>query len=209
MKPCSILFLAILGTLLLLTACGGSNGTPAADGGNAVSVTARTVTIPAGDTDCPFGGSLVETGIDENGNGLLDNNEVDNTEKVCNGADGSNGLNSLVAINEEPAGANCTDGGIKIETGLDANGNDTLDAGEVARLSYVCNVGPVAILSNDEFVTGSWSFQRLSLVPTSAAPATPAAGMIYYDEDDDEFCFYSGSQWVLLGGAVAIGSQCM
>ncbi len=205
MKPCSILFLV---SLLLLTACGGSNSTPAADGGNAVSVTARTVTIPVGDTDCPFGGSLVETGVDENGNGLLDNNEVDNTEKVCNGADGSNGLNSLVAINEEPAGANCSDGGIKIETGLDANGNNTLDASEVARLSYACNAGPVAILSNDEFVTGSWSFQRFSLVPTSPAPATPTTGMIYFDSDDNEFCFYNGVTWVLLGGAIAIGSQC-
>ena len=30
-------------------------------------------------------------------------------------------------------------GGVKIETGLDANANNTLDAGEVAQTKYVCN----------------------------------------------------------------------
>ncbi|MGK5092466.1 hypothetical protein WDW89_10700 [Deltaproteobacteria bacterium TL4] len=42
----------------------------------------------AGDTTCPNGGIQVDTGIDENKNGLLDANEVDTSEKVCNGAAG-------------------------------------------------------------------------------------------------------------------------
>ena len=44
-----------------------------------------------GDTDCPNGGVLVETGIDENGNGVLDAAEVEDTPKVCNGKDGNDG----------------------------------------------------------------------------------------------------------------------
>jgi hypothetical protein len=57
------------------------------------------------------------------------------------GTNGSNGLNALIKTTAEPAGANCTNGGSKIETGLDANGNGVLDVGEVNVLhtSYVCN----------------------------------------------------------------------
>jgi hypothetical protein len=58
-----------------------------------------------------------------------------------NGTNGSNGLNALIKTTAEPAGANCTYGGTKIETGLDANMNGVLDAGEInaAQTTYVCN----------------------------------------------------------------------
>ncbi len=74
---------------LLLTACGGGGkqdnpGTPEA---GQSSTAARTSVLAANDPDCPNGGILVETGIDSNGNGVLDNDEVDNAEKVCNGID--------------------------------------------------------------------------------------------------------------------------
>jgi hypothetical protein len=59
------------------------------------------------------------------------------------GANGTNGLNALIKTTTEPAGANCPNGGTKIETGLDANGNGVLDAGEVnsSQTKYVCNGG--------------------------------------------------------------------
>ena len=43
-----------------------------------------------------------------------------------------------------PPGSSCTYGGQKIETGLDANGDNVLDSGEVnpAATSYICNAGP-------------------------------------------------------------------
>ena len=74
---------------LLLAACGGGGkqdnpGTPEA---GQPSTAARTSVLAANDPDCPNGGILVETGIDTNGNGVLDNDEVDNAEKVCNGID--------------------------------------------------------------------------------------------------------------------------
>ncbi len=40
---------------------------------------------------CPNGGVKIEMGIDENGNGTLDAEEIDKTEYVCNGSDGSKG----------------------------------------------------------------------------------------------------------------------
>lgn len=58
-----------------------------------------------------------------------------------NGTNGTNGKNTLVKTTTETAGANCTTGGVKIEYGLDANGNGTLDISEInATLTkYVCN----------------------------------------------------------------------
>jgi hypothetical protein len=57
------------------------------------------------------------------------------------GATGQNGLNALIKTTSEAAGANCANGGTMIETGLDANGNGVLDAGEVnvSETQYVCN----------------------------------------------------------------------
>jgi hypothetical protein len=57
------------------------------------------------------------------------------------GDDGENGKTALVNTTAEPAGINCTTGGIKIEAGLDANANGVLDANEInaSQTKYVCN----------------------------------------------------------------------
>lgn len=59
------------------------------------------------------------------------------------GTPGADGKPALVATTTEPAGANCATGGVRMQWGLDANGNGTLDTGEVnaALTRYVCN-GP-------------------------------------------------------------------
>ena len=58
-----------------------------------------------------------------------------------NGTNGVDGKNTLTKTTTEAAGANCTTGGVKIEYGLDANNNGTLDVSEInATLTkYVCN----------------------------------------------------------------------
>ncbi len=58
------------------------------------------------------------------------------------GVNGNNGLNALINTTTEPAGVNCANGGTKIETGLDANGNGILDQSEVNTnlTNYVCNL---------------------------------------------------------------------
>ncbi len=58
-----------------------------------------------------------------------------------NGINGIDGKNTLVNTTAEPTGTNCASGGTKLEYGLDANNNGTLDAGEInATLTkYVCN----------------------------------------------------------------------
>ncbi|MDR6515331.1 DUF7151 family protein [Chryseobacterium camelliae] len=61
---------------------------------------------------------------------------------------GSNGKNALVRTTQESAGSNCANGGIKVETGLDTNGNGTLDASEITDTRYVCNGSNGQGLSN-------------------------------------------------------------
>lgn len=54
---------------------------------------------------------------------------------------GANGLNSLISLINETAGVNCANGGVKVQAGLDTNGNGILDAGEVnlSQTKYICN----------------------------------------------------------------------
>lgn len=74
---------------------GGGSG-PAGGGGDTGNARARasnTVRTQAvGSTSqCPNGGVSINHGIDDNGNGVLDSNEIDGTEVVCNGRDGTDG----------------------------------------------------------------------------------------------------------------------
>jgi len=60
-------------------------------------------------------------------------------EKGATGATGPQGDGALTSTSTEPPGANCAYGGIKIEVGIDANGDGTLEASEVTSTTYVCN----------------------------------------------------------------------
>ncbi|MCM4172572.1 hypothetical protein DHD32_13860 [Arenibacter sp. TNZ] len=56
-----------------------------------------------------------------------------------NGIDGNNGNNGLIKTLVEQPGANCTNGGFSVQTGLDTNANSILDANEVISTEYLCN----------------------------------------------------------------------
>jgi alpha-tubulin suppressor-like RCC1 family protein len=49
------------------------------------------------------------------------------------------GLNSLIALTPEPAGANCTDGGVRIQSGVDLDRDSVLAVEEVTQTQFVCN----------------------------------------------------------------------
>lgn len=81
--------LSVLATALLacvtLAACGdGSNGKDGANGAPGTSMLVRTVAEPAG-ANCASGGQKLQLGADVNGNGQLDDGEVQETRYVCNG----------------------------------------------------------------------------------------------------------------------------
>ncbi|MDP6326209.1 MAG: hypothetical protein QGI36_03870, partial [Candidatus Thalassarchaeaceae archaeon] len=66
----------------------GEDGMDGIDGMPALAVT----TLESAGSNCADGGLKIEVGVDDNGNGALDSNEIDYTEYVCNGADGQNGV---------------------------------------------------------------------------------------------------------------------
>jgi len=86
--------------------------------------------------NCATGGYKIVSGIDVNNNNILDANEIQTTDYICNGSNGSNSLASLVA---EPPGPNCPTGGYKVNTGIDINNNNVLDASEIQNSQYLCN----------------------------------------------------------------------
>lgn len=85
----------------------------------------------------------IEAGLDnKNPNGTLDANEVTKTEYVCNGANGKTGNNALSKITEiTNETTDCKNGGVKIEVGVDADGNGILDENEIdnTQTKFVCN----------------------------------------------------------------------
>jgi Collagen triple helix repeat (20 copies) len=58
------------------------------------------------------------------------------------GQPGPAGTGSLVALVPEPAGANCANGGTKVEVGQDTNGDGVLEDTEITSVAYVCNGAP-------------------------------------------------------------------
>jgi hypothetical protein len=55
------------------------------------------------------------------------------------GSQGAQGLTSLILTSVEPVGSNCTDGGVKIMTGVDDNNDGSLETSEVDATNYICN----------------------------------------------------------------------
>lgn len=166
-SPVVVYTLALIAALAALTIIGGcqsSSGTgesqPTIQTSGLNSVAVRQSQIAVGDSVCPYGGITVETGIDKNGNGVLDDAEVDQTktQKVCNGApgakgdtgatgsagssgsDGATGKTALVSITAAPWNS-CPMGGKTISVGVDLDSNGTLDSGEVTSTFSVCNGG--------------------------------------------------------------------
>jgi OmcA/MtrC family decaheme c-type cytochrome len=111
----------------------------------------------------------VEVGFDANGNAKLDPSEVNasSTAFVCNGS----GKSSLVKTSPEPGGTNCQFGGLKIESGLDANGNSVLDPAEIvaASTTYACNIAPAGAAYA---TTGMVAEIKPGGVKTSGSPIT-------------------------------------
>jgi OmcA/MtrC family decaheme c-type cytochrome len=132
---------------------------------------------PAG-VNCANGGTKVLSGLDANGNGELDAAEVNaaSTSYVCNGV----GTSSLVRTAAEVGGSNCPFGGLRVETGLDANSNGTLDDPEVnaSATSYVCALGPSGSISPSTGI-------QATVVPGGVSTAVDAPITVRFTLKDD------------------------
>ncbi|WP_223642221.1 hypothetical protein [Corallococcus sp. EGB] len=91
---------------------------------------------------CEFGGDAVESGLDLDRDGELDDSEVTATDYVCGAA-----LPPVrTRARAEPHGVNCTLGGQAVQSGLDLDGNGLLDDAEVSATDYVCATSVANVL---------------------------------------------------------------
>ena len=123
------------------TSGSGNDGADGIDGNDGATALIATSTEPAG-ANCANGGVKIEAGVDDNGNGQLDSNEVDSTQYICDG--GSSATTMLVSYSTPPTSMGCNLGGNVISHGLD-NGdgggtaaNGQLEPGEVDYSTTFC-----------------------------------------------------------------------
>jgi hypothetical protein len=115
---------------LSLAACGGGGSDsgvvatdPVADTPTTpvdVTIQAKTVILP-GD-ECATGGISVDSEI------------------ICDGKDGLDGITALVLQTVVAPGNSCDNGGLRFDVGLDINDNGTLEAAEVDSTEFLCTV---------------------------------------------------------------------
>ncbi len=110
----------VLGLLqcVAVAACGGedgADGAAGAAGGDGLESLAVVTNEPPG-ANCPAGGLLIQTGVDDNSSGTLETDEVDSSVYACNGADGTDGDRCVIEKN-----GRCVDG---ILRGVDLTGRD-------------------------------------------------------------------------------------
>ncbi len=155
--------------------CKGDTGATGAAGKNSVT---RMDTLLA-PTPCPYGGTRFRSGVDDDGDGILDvPGEVDFDTNLCNG------INSVIKLTTVfPPDANCaagSNGETKIEASTDTNGNGAPDVGEPAYyVKYVC--GGIAGAAGQD---GKDSLVRVE--EELAGPNCPAGGLnVTWGLDDD------------------------
>ena len=147
---------AIVVMALSLAACGGGSSTSDTSSPNPVvntnptpqsapTLQAKEVILP-GD-ECATGGISLETALDVNGDGIIDDTEVNFSEIVCDGKDGVDGITALVLQTVVAPGDDCPDGGLRFDVGLDVNDDGVLDNAEVDSSEYLCNI----VLDDDAF----------------------------------------------------------
>lgn len=109
--------------------CNGTDGIIGVDGKNSL-IRMRNVTTECG----PTAGFILEIGLDDNRNNVLDPGEVDDWDVVCDGLDG---YDSAIYIEED--NSFCLYGGVRVETGLDLDFDGILDENEATHISYICD----------------------------------------------------------------------
>jgi hypothetical protein len=132
----------------------GSDGANGSDGADGSDVASRVTMLEAGSDECASGGVLIDTGVDEDGNGSLDDDEVDATQKICNGQNGNGQAFAFepIAKNKECG----TNTGVRVLSGLDdgeGNGtpnNNVLESDEVDARRALCVTGADLTVKDDD-----------------------------------------------------------
>lgn len=202
----------------------GTNGTDGSDGANGLSslIVSR---IENPGVNCVNGGTLIETGIDDNGDGILSLPEVDDFVFVCNGDDGADGSDGtdgangsstttmLVArLGPAPSYLGCNGTGQLLQQGMDDGSgggiaqNGILEAGEVITSSLICTTFSVDLVEDINLGTGGSNpseFVTINSTIYFTANNGSTFGIWSLDVNDTLSLEYSGSAF----GLRAIGGQ--
>ncbi|HEY9082365.1 MAG TPA: hypothetical protein VIN73_03460 [Vicingaceae bacterium] len=115
------------------------------------------------------------------------------SKQSANGPQGAPGKNSISIVTPEPTGANCQNGGNKIDIGTDDNGDNILQALEIDYTYYVCN--------GDSGATGlgiNWLGNG-----TNFPPAPNNENDAFYHSTNNTSYIYNGTTWdTLVSGNV-------
>jgi hypothetical protein len=121
---------------MMMAACSGVTPADQLDAGPPGRVVVRT--DPASVAECSYGGSVVSSGVDDNGDGALQDIEVVTRAVVCNPAPTQSPPAIVIRLVDEPPGMHCSSGGTAVASGADQNRNGRLDDDEVAHIDYAC-----------------------------------------------------------------------
>ncbi|HZH14117.1 MAG TPA: hypothetical protein VE057_07125 [Archangium sp.] len=128
----------VAGLVFAITSCTSPSEVPGADEQNGKNAAVRLVPEAPG-VRCPQGGTALQTGLDDNGDGSLNDDEVEQTSYVCSGSGSQQGGMSLVKLMPEAAGARCASGGTAVLSGLDTNADGLQGESEVTHTQFLCN----------------------------------------------------------------------
>lgn len=146
-----------------------------------------TRTSPASSAECPQGGSIVSSGVDNNANGALDDSEISNRTVICNAG-------ATTRFRTEPEGPHCIAGGLAFLLGVDRNGDGVLNDDEVLQIEYECSeilsrdvtVGSdanVAALAKIRVINGHVVVAATSLAELVLPQLTNVTGGIFIDDN--------------------------
>ena len=76
----------------------GPQGQPGLNGDEAFVQLLASQILPLGNNSCPSGGTNITTGLDINGNSVLEEDEITNSTLLCNGAIGANGTSGISGV---------------------------------------------------------------------------------------------------------------
>ncbi len=190
------------GYVIVLASC--SSPTDGLNGVDGTNASVRLVPEPPG-ARCPQGGTAIQTGHDDNRDGELNDDEVQQVSYVCSGGSSQSGQMSLVKVLPEEVGAKCASGGIAVLSGLDANADGLQSDTEVTSTQYVCN-------SEDG---NNGKTYLVKMLPEAAGPNCPLGGTAVLGGIDVDVDGHLGdtelttTQYVCNGATSAAGANAL
>ena len=132
--------------------------------------------LPSDDPLCPSGGIRVESGLDEDEDGVLSPEEVSQVQKLCNGMDGVS--TQIETVTLEPGDPNCPNGGTTLTVWQDLDFDSIRTEEETESVQTIC--------SGIDGIDGLSTFTQLTtLAPDESCPAGGVLIEAGLDEDQD------------------------